>query len=76
MCSSDLDVALAGVNLVDHPAFQRDVARRNRLQPGNHVQKRRFSTTRRSDQHQKLALLNLNVDFVQNLNAAITFDDV
>jgi len=53
------DVALARRSVVDHATVDRDRARTRRLQPGDHPQQRRLAAAGRPDQHQQLAVGNI-----------------
>ena len=53
-----------------------DLAAGDLLQPRDHVQERRFATARRADQHQELALLDRDVDRMEDLDWAIGFGGV
>ena len=47
--------SLAGTWLID-PAVDRDGARGDRLQPGDHAQRRGLAAARRAEQHHELAV--------------------
>jgi hypothetical protein len=63
--------AVGGGDCVDHLAFDLDIAGRDRLQPGNHPQKRGFSAAGRANEHAELAIRDLHVDAADYLYIAI-----
>jgi hypothetical protein len=65
------DVAAARRDVVDHLAADRDLARCNLLEPGDHPQCRRFAAARRADEHDELLVLGLEVDPLHGLDPAL-----
>ena len=53
------DVALGRMQVVDRAAVDADLARGDRLQPGDGVEQRGLAAAGRADQHQEAALLDL-----------------
>ena len=60
------DVALRRMQVVDRAAVDADLARGDRLQPGDGVEQRGLAAARRADQHEEAALLDLEVDALQD----------
>src|SRR6185503_15431382 len=60
------DVAVLGVEVVHHPAGDRDLAAGDVLEAGEHAQQRRLAAARRSDQHHELAVGNFEGNAVQD----------
>ncbi|ABA49062.1 phenol hydroxylase, putative [Burkholderia pseudomallei 1710b] len=70
------DVAILRLERVDDASTDRDLAFRHRLEAGDHPQQRRFPAARRADEHDELAVGDIDVDPVQHvLRAAVTFPD-
>ena len=65
------DVAVLRRQVVDHPLADPDVARGDRLEPGDHPQQRRFSAARRPDQNDELAVGNADRHAVDHLHGAV-----
>ena len=63
------DVALLRRRLGDVVAADRDVAVGDVLEPGDHPQQRRLAAAGRADEHDELALVDLQVDGVDRLDA-------
>ena len=53
------DVAVAGRDVVHEPVADVDLAAGDFLEPGDHPQRRRFAAARRADQHDELAVGDL-----------------
>ena len=51
-------------------AVDADLAAGDRLQPGDGVEQRRLAAAGRADQHEEAALLDLEVDALQDLDGA------
>ena len=64
------DVAVFRRHVVDDAAVNGDRAAADLLQPGDHAQRGGFTATRRSDQHDELAVLNFQIDVFHGLHAA------
>ena len=60
------DVALGGLDVVDHPPADRDLAAADLLQPGDHPQQRALAAARGPDDHDELAVGDLGVDAVDH----------
>ncbi len=70
------DVAVPRVHVVDHAVANPQCALRDRLQPGDHSQRRALATARGSHQHQELAVVNLQIDLPHGMYVAgIDFGD-
>ncbi len=65
------DVAILGVEFVDDPAVDPDLARRDVLEPGDHAQQRALATTRRAHKDDELAVGDFEVDAVHDGDIAI-----
>ena len=65
------DVPVLGVQGIDDRAADTDIARRNRLQAGDHAQQRRLSAARWPQQHDKRAVLDVETDAVHHLGLAV-----
>src|SRR3546814_11607965 len=57
------------LQLVHHPVADADAAGADGLQPGDHPQQRGLAAARRPDQHDELAVGDLQVDAVDRLEA-------
>ena len=60
----DADVAIARLDLVDHPAVEAHLARARRIDPGEQEQGRRLAAARRPEQGDELAVLDREVEMV------------
>ena len=58
-----------GMQLVDAPPVDRDLALGHRVEPGDHVEQRRLAAAGGPDQHQELAGLDGDVDALEDLVA-------
>ena len=56
------------MQVVDRAAVDADLARGDRLQPGDGVEQRRLAAAGRADQHQEAALLQRDVDPLEDLD--------
>ncbi len=70
------DVAVLRLEPVDDARADRDLAGRDRLEPGNHPQERRLAATRRTDDHDELAVGDVGRDAVDHLELAVLLADV
>ena len=70
------DVALGGLQVVDPPLADMDVAGGRRLQPGDDPQQGGLAAARRPEDDEKLAVGDLDRDLLQDLDAAEALDDV
>ena len=70
------DVAVLRVNVIDHPVADQNFACRWVFQASHHTQAGAFSAAGRPDQHQKLAVLDIEVDIVDDFNLVEVFVDV
>ena len=67
------DVALFRLHVIYDAVADRDRARCNFFQSGEHAQQRRFSTAGGADKHHELAVLDRNRDAMQNFKTAERF---
>ena len=58
------------MQLVDAPAVDADLARGDRLQPGDGVEQRRLAAAGRADEDEEAALLDREVDALQHVDGA------
>ena len=65
------DVAILGLELVDDAVADGDLAAGDRLEPGDHAQQGRLAAARRADDDDELAVGDLAVDAVDDLDAAV-----
>ncbi|MCY1299576.1 hypothetical protein D9M70_491090 [compost metagenome] len=65
------DVALGRIDIVDDARTDRHRALRNRLEPGDHAQKRGLAAAGRADQHDELAVLDIDRDGFHRLDIAV-----
>ena len=65
------DVALLRREVVDDPAADRDRPVRDLLEPGDHPQRGRLAAARRADEHEELAVANLEREVVDRLDAVL-----
>jgi hypothetical protein len=74
------DVALGGLQLVDHAAADGDLAARDFFQPGHHAQQRGLAAARGADDDDELAIVDFGVHAVDHLvglgPVAVALDDV
>ena len=70
------DVALARLEVVDAAIADDDVARRDRLESGDHPQQRGLAAPRRADQHRELAVGDVEVDAAHDRDIAEALLDV
>ena len=61
------------MQIVHHATADADFARRDRLQPGDRVEQRRLAAAGRADKHQEAALLQRNVDALQDFDGGRSF---
>ena len=64
------DVAVLGRHVVHDPVADAD-SRRDRLESGDHAQRRALSTARRADEHDELAVGDIEIDAVNRDVAAV-----
>ena len=64
------DVAVLRRDVVDQPLADADLAAGDLLQPGDHAQQGRLAAAGRADQHDELAVGDLEIDAVQDAAAA------
>ncbi len=69
------NVTILWRHVIDDTAPDLDLARRNRLQPGNHAQERGLAAAGRADKHDKFAVINVDIDAVHDLHCAIALGD-
>jgi hypothetical protein len=62
------DVAVHRRQLVDHPVADQDVARADRLEPGDHAERRRLAAARRADQHDEFLVADLEIDVLHGVH--------
>jgi hypothetical protein len=62
------DVALGRFEPVDDPPADRDLAAADLLQPGDHAQQRALAAARRADDDDELAVVDLGVDAMDDLD--------
>jgi hypothetical protein len=70
------DVAILGLDAVDHAAIDRDRARGDLFEPRDHPQQGRFPAARRPDDNHQLAIRDIATDAVHDFALAIGFLDV
>ena len=70
------DVAILGRHVVDLASADRDRAAGDLLQPRDHAQQGRLAAARRADQDDEFAVLDIDIDAVDNLYAAERLFDV
>ena len=70
------DVAVLGLDVVDDLAVDGDRAGGDLLESRQHAQQRRLAAARRPDQHDELAVLDVEADAVQDLGGAEGLLDV
>jgi hypothetical protein len=58
------DVAVLRWNVVYHASPDRELARRDRLESGDHAQRRALPAARRTHQHDELAIGDIQIDAV------------
>jgi len=68
-------ISVLGRFLIHHAIAYEDLAAADFLQPGNHAQDRGFTTTRGTNQHDELVIVDLQIDAVDNLHTAVFLDD-
>ena len=64
------DVALRRVQIVDDLAADADLAGGDRFEPGDGVEQRRLAAAGRADEHEEAALLERDVDALEDLDGA------
>jgi len=64
------DVAILGLDVVDHLAVDGDGAAANLFEAGQHAQQRRLAAARRTHQHHEFAIFDVERDPVNNLRVA------
>jgi hypothetical protein len=70
------DVALLGRQVVDDAVLDPDLAAGDALEPRHHPQKRRLSAARRADQHDELAIGDVDRDAMQHVGRPEALGDV
>ena len=70
------DFALGRGERVDQPTADVDVARRRRVEPGDHAQQRRFSAARRPDQHDEFTVLDPERDVAEDARLAVILGEI
>ena len=70
------DVALFRRHAIDHALADADFAGGDVLEPRDHAQKRRLAASRRSHQHDELAVVDQDVDAVDDLDRSKGLSDV
>ena len=70
------DVTLARLEVVDAPAADQDVARRDRFQSRDHPQQRRLATAGRTDQHDEFPVGDVEVDALHDDDVAEALVDI
>jgi hypothetical protein len=70
------DVAVHGCQVVHHRAVDGDVAGADRLEPGNHPQRRGLAAPRRADEHHELLVADLQVHIYDGVHGVIELVDV
>ena len=70
------DVALARRHVVHHLVVDGDFASGHRFEPGDHAENRALAAAGRPDQHDELAVGDLEVDAVDDLKVAVLLDQV
>ena len=62
--------------VVDDAAVDGDLAAGHRLEPGDHPQDRALAAAGRADEHDELAVADLEVDAVHDLELAVLLDQL
>jgi hypothetical protein len=72
------DVAVLGRHVVDHAVADGDLAAGDLLEPGDHAQQRGLAAARRADQHDELAVLDVEADVFHggDILALVAFVDL
>ena len=70
------DVALGGRQVVDDLPADRDHPAGDVLEPGDHAQQGRFAAAGGADQHDEGAVLDFDVDAVDDLDVAVSLAHV
>jgi len=70
------DVAFARRHVVDHLVVNDDLAARYRFEPGDHPQNRALAAAGGTDQDDELALVDLKIDAVDDLQLAVFLDQL
>jgi hypothetical protein len=70
------DVAVLRRHIVDDMVIDGDLAVGDVLQPCDHAQRGRLAATGRSDQHDELVILDLEVDAAHRLHIVIALDNL
>ncbi|KNA02935.1 hypothetical protein SOVF_213900, partial [Spinacia oleracea] len=70
------NIAVLGIEIVDDPFADPEFAAGNRFETGYHPQQGRLAAAGRPDKHNKLAVLNGEIDAVNGFDRAIAFADV
>ena len=65
------DVAVLRLQAVDDPAADGDGAAADFLEARDHAQRRRFAATGRADQHDELAILDVEIDVLDRDHVAV-----
>ena len=67
--------ALRGRDVVDTRAVDEKIALGHRFQPGDHAKQRRLAATRRADEDNKFAVLDFEINAMDNGGRAVALDD-
>ena len=70
------DIAGARRQIVDGLAADLDHAVADILEPGDHPQRRRLAAAGRTDQRDKLAILDLKIDAMHDVDIAVALDQL
>ena len=65
------DVPVLGLDVVDDLVADLQLAAADRLQPGDHPQRRRLPAARRADHHDELAVLDLEAEVVDDVRPVL-----
>ena len=60
-----------GCDVVDDPVADHHLARRDRLEAGDHAQRGRLPASRRADEHEELALGDLQAEVMDGVEAIV-----
>ncbi|MNG25191.1 hypothetical protein D3C84_1100110 [compost metagenome] len=58
------------------PAIDINITMGNLIEAGNHIQQCGLAAPGRSHKHQKIALIDLNIDALENFHFLVMFDDI
>ncbi len=70
------DVAILGIEIVDHAVADDDVAAGDRNQPGDQIERRRLAAARWPDQGDELAVVDGQRHVVDGMNGAVGLDEI